>query len=92
MQHVLMSLLSPPIPPLADAQYHVAGPERVEGVFWQQPNVIAGQLHCYECLASTVTIAPLLQLSSAQSILLARAEVLTHPEFGSESYWQIRAR
>ena len=85
-------VLLPPHSCQLDAHYRVVGPGRVEGTFWKLPGVVAGKLRCYVCLANSVTIAPLLLASSAQSVMLARAETLTQPNFGSQPYWQLRAR
>ncbi|XP_075748524.1 O-fucosyltransferase 2 isoform X3 [Rhipicephalus microplus] len=61
------------------------------GWFWGYNDVVSKEVSCFYVQGSGSTLKPLLQEhSNHTSIMLDRAEVMLHDNFGDPDYWEIR--
>ncbi|GFQ72561.1 GDP-fucose protein O-fucosyltransferase 2 [Trichonephila clavata] len=60
------------------------------GWFWGYDNMFAEKFQCLSIQGYSSTLASFLKMSSASIIMIDRAEVILHNDFGSVEYWTIR--
>jgi len=65
----------------------------VEGWFWKYTNIKGGSLRCLSFQGHASKLSPVLQKLSNESqhtIMVDRAEILLHDDYGSVDYWKVR--
>ncbi|VDP04085.1 unnamed protein product [Soboliphyme baturini] len=73
--------------------YFQATPGHWKGWFWKYDEIYASNVTCLSVMGFAKTLKPLVLSSwntSIRSIMLDRAEVILHDEFGSADYWKAR--